>query len=551
MSFNDVAHCAVGTIQNSTAMATWKATYEQLSERDKHSPLEPAHLLELATSAYLIGKDRESFAALIRAHQGFVQQRDLARAGGVAAWIASILMNTGDAAQAAGWMARAARLLDESGKPCGERGYLVLLAARQAATSGNIADAESKFADAATIGERFGDVDLINLARQGLGRTLIERGDVKRGVALLDEVMVAVTAGEVSTIIAGIVYCSVLSACSDLFDIGRAREWTQALTRWCDTQPDMVPYRGECLVHRAEIISLQGVWADALHEALLACERLSTLPGHPALGAALYQVAELYRLRGELEKAEAAFRKTAESGRSPYPGLALLRLAQDRRDDAAAAIRRVLQEPRQRRARSRALSAATEILLACDDLASARQAANELDAIAQILATPFARALAAQALGAVLLAEGDCATALSTCRNAWTLWRELEVPYEAARTQVLIAQACRALDDKDSAEMELDAACRTFEQLGANLDLARVQARRVSARATAGLTLRELQVLRLVATGRTNRAIADGLGLSEKTVARHVANIFNKLNVSSRAAATAYAFEHRLVEPST
>ncbi len=534
-------------------MAGWKATYDELSERDKMSPLEPARLLELATSAYLIGKDRESFAVLIRAHHGFVQQRDLARAGGIAARIASILTNTGDAAQAAGWMARAARLFDENGEPCAERGYLLVPAGRQAFISGNIGEAEAKFAEAIQLGERFGDADLVNLARQGLGRTLIDRGEVERGVALLDEVMVAVTAGEVSTIISGIVYCSVLSACADMFDIGRAREWTQALSQWCDAQPDMVPYRGECLVHRAEIISLQGVWADALQEAQFACERLSALPGHPALGSALYQVADLYRLRGEIEKAEAAFRKTAESGRSPYPGLALLRLAQDRRDDAAAAIRRVLQETRQRRARSRVLSAAVQILLACDDIPSARRAAEELDAIAQTLTTPFARALAAQALGAVLLAEGDCATALSTCRQAWTLWRELGVPYEAARTQVLIAHACRGLDDNDSADMELTAACHTFEQLGAHADLSRIQARGASARASfsAGLTQRELQVLRLVATGRTNRAIAGGLGLSEKTVARHVANIFNKLNVSSRAAATAYAFEHRLVEPST
>jgi DNA-binding CsgD family transcriptional regulator len=533
-------------------VAGWKATYERLHDLDKVSPLEPADLVELATSAYLIGRDRESFSALTRAHQGFVQHRNLRRAGGIAAWIASILLSTGDAAQAAGWMARAARLLDESGEPGPERGYLLVTAARQSIVSGNVADAESKFAEAADIGERFGDVDLISLARQGRGRTLIELGDVERGVALLDEVMVSVTAGEVSTIVAGIVYCSVISACADLFDIGRAREWTQALTRWCDTQPEMVPYRGECLVHRAEIISLQGIWPDALHEALLACERLSEPPGQPAYGAALYQVAELHRLRGELEKAEAAYRRTADSGRSPYPGLALLRLAQGRLDDAVAAICRVLQEARQRRVRSRVLGAAVEIMLACDDISGARRAADEIDALAQTLATPFVQATAGKSRGAVLLAEGNPSAALSACRRAWTLWRELNVPYEAARTQVLIAHACRALHDRDCADLELAAACRTFQQLGATLDLARGQTSGVTPpRSATGLTRRELQVLRLVATGRTNRAIADELQLSEKTVARHVSNIFNKLDVSSRAAATAYAFEHRLVEPST
>ncbi len=532
-------------------MAGWKVIYEELSEIDKVSPLEPAKLLELATSAYLIGKDNESFAALVRAHQGFVQRRDLRQAGGIAARLASILLSTGDAAQSAGWMARAARLLDESGDPGVERGYFLLTAARQSLVAGHVAEAESQFAEAADIGQRFGDADLMNLARQGHGRVLIERGDVQHGVALLDEVMVAVTAGEVSTIIAGLIYCSVLSACADLFDIGRAREWTDALTRWCDSQPDMVPYRGECLVHRAEIISLQGVWPEALHEALLACERLSGPPGHPAFGAALYQVAELHRLRGELERAEAAYRRAAESGRSSNPGLALLRLAQGRRDDASAAIGRELQEARHRRTRSRLLSAGVEIMLACGDVGAARRSADELEALAHVLATPFARASAAQAIGAVCLAEGDPPAALSASRAAWALWHELDVPYEAARAQVLIAQSCRALHDRDSADLALEAARRTFQQLGARLDLTRLQASEPATDSTSGLTGRELQVLRLVATGRTNRAISEELGLSEKTVARHIANIFNKLDVASRAAATAYAFEHHLIQPTT
>jgi DNA-binding CsgD family transcriptional regulator len=259
-------------------------------------------------------------------------------------------------------------------------------------------------------------------------------------------------------------------------------------------------------------------------------------------------VAELHRLRGELEQAEAAYRRAAEAGRSPYPGLALLRLTQARRDDAAAAICRALQEARHRRGRSKLLSAAVEIMLACNDIGAARRAADELDELAQTLTTPFLRATAALARGAVLLAEGDPTAALSACRTAWKLWRELDVPYEAARTQVLMAEACRTLGDKDSAEIELAAACRTFQRLGARPDLSRLQR---SAEAAAGLTARELQVLRLVATGRTNRAIADDLGLSEKTVARHISNIFNKLDVSTRAAATAYAFEHNLIERST
>jgi DNA-binding CsgD family transcriptional regulator len=532
-------------------MSGWKATYQRLYELDKVSPLEPADLLDLATSAYLVGKESDCIAALVRAHQAFLQQRDLRRAGGIAARIALLLLNGGDTAQAAGWMGRSARLLDDSGESGSEHGHLLLAAARQSIMGGHVRDAEAKFAEAAAIGERFGDADLVSLARQGHGRTLIELGEIDRGVALLDEAMVAVTAGELSTIVAGVVYCSVISACFDLFDIGRAREWTEALSRWCDAQPEVATYRGECLVYRAEIISLQGVWPDALHEAQLACERLSTPAGQPALGAALYQLAELHRLRGELEHAEAAYRRSAESGRSPYPGLALLRLAQGRRDDAVASIGRMLQEVRQRRMRAKVLSAAVEIMTACGDAGAARGAADELDTIARTLATPFMRALAAKARGAVLLAEGDPTGALSACRTACTLWRELSVPYEIARAQVLIAEACRALNDSDSANLELESACRLFQQLGAKLELADLQPSRPASPSGTRLTSRELEVLRLVATGRTNRAIAGQLRLSEKTVARHLANIFNKLDVSSRAAATAYAFEHRLVGRST
>jgi len=527
------------------ALAGWRATYERLATLDAAAPLAPPQLLELAVAAYLVGKDSESIATLIRAHQAFVQGRELRQAGGVAAQLALIAMNTNDVAQAAGWMSRSARLLDECGGPCAERGHLLMAAARQSLMSGKVGDARAQFAEAAAIGEQFGDADLTNLSRQGLGRTLIELGDIDQGMALLDEVMVAVMAGEVSTIIAGIIYCSVLSACSDLFDLGRAREWTQALTRWCAAQPDMVPYRGECLVHRAQITSLQGVWPDALNEALLACERLSEPPGQPAFGAAQYQVAEVHRLRGELEPAEEGYRKAAEAGRSPYPGLALLRLAQGRRDDAAAAMTRVLQEARHRRVRARMLGAAAEIQLACGDVTGARRAADELTTLAEELKTAFLRAIAAEANGAVLLAEGEPMKSLSVCRTAWNLWRELEVPYEAARTQVTISRACRALGDNDSADLELSAARRSFAQLGAKVDLAR-PAGPGPPRRESGLTARELEVLRLVATGQTNRAIADHLGLSEKTVARHLSNIFNKLDVSSRAAATAYAFTHQL-----
>jgi DNA-binding NarL/FixJ family response regulator len=294
---------------------------------------------------------------------------------------------------------------------------------------------------------------------------------------------------------------------------------------------------------------LHGAWSDALGEAERACERLTTPPPKPGAGAAHYQRAELHRLRGELAKAEEAYRQASEAGRKPQPGLALLRLAQGDVDAAVAAIRRVVDETADRTGRSRVLGAYVELLVAANDLESARDAANELRTIAEALDAPFLRATAAHGRGAVLLAEGDAHRALAALREACDIWREMEAPYEEARTRMLIGVASRALGDTDTGELELDAARRLFQRLGAVTDLARVTELRGSgaAEGSGQLTAREREVLALIATGKTNRAIADALGLSEKTVARHVSNIFLKMDVTSRAAATAYAFTHKLV----
>lgn len=527
----------------------WGDAYAHLSAADREAPLGPFDLENLATAAYLTGRDDESIDILARAHQAFLGTGDTTRAARSAFWLASALIYRGDLARGGGWIARARRLLDEARHDCVERGYLLLPVALQSVADGDIVRAEATFAEAVAIGDRFGDADLVNLARQGHGRALIGLGETAGGVALLDEVMVAVTTGELSPRIAGIIYCSVISACFDMFDLRRAQEWTDALHRWCAAQPDLVPYRGHCLVHRTEILRLHGGWPDALDEAQRACERLGDPPGQPAVGSAFYQLGEIRRLRGEFSKAEDAYRQASASGRTPHPGLALLWLAQGRIDVAKAAVCRVMDEVRDRRTRSTLLSACVEILLASDDVPAARRAAEELSAIATTLGTPYLQALSAQAGGAVALAEGNPMAALTSLRRAWTTWRDIEVPYEAARVSVLIGLACRALGDADSGQMELDAARRVFVQLGAAPDAARVDALYGTAatRAAGGLTAREVQVLRLVASGMTNRAIAGELSISEKTVARHMSNIFTKLDLSSRAAATAYAFQHQLV----
>jgi DNA-binding CsgD family transcriptional regulator len=545
-----VAHSSSLLERGRTSFAgrRWREAYDLHSAADDETPLDISHHEHRSQSAFLAGLDAESTALLVRGHQACLAAGDRPRAARTAFFLGFSLLSKGDSAQAGGWLARAQRILDEEPTECVERGYLLVPEALRLIGEGDIARAESVLAEAVSIGERFAEADLVNLARQARGRALIRLGDTRRGVAMLDEVMVAVTAGEVSPIIAGVVYCSVISACLDIFDLRRAHEWTEALDHWCTTQPDLVPYRGLCMVHRAEILQRHGVWNDAIRQAQDAHERLVSA-GAPAAGAALYQIAEVHRLRGDADQAEEMYRLASEAGHTPHPGLALLRSAQRRHDAAKAAICRMMDEARAPRLRTHVLAAYVEILLACGDAAAARRGVGELSALASTLDTPLLRAMAAHADGAVLLAEDDARGALTSLQKAWRLSTELAMPYDAARTRVLISCACAQLGDADSARMELDAARRVFEQLGAAPDLAALDASAAAGSPVSDptLTAREIQVLQLVASGRTNRAIAQELAISEKTVARHIANIFTKLDLSSRAAATAYAFQHRLV----
>jgi DNA-binding CsgD family transcriptional regulator len=523
------------------ARRAWPDAHDALGRAHERAPLDAPDLELLAMAAVMLGRDDDSIAWLERAHQRHLEDGERLRAVRCAAWIGLDLASRGQIGPASGWLGRAQRLVEPEGD-CAERGWLLLPDVFRHEATGDFAAAAAVAEEAVRISERFDDRDLFALAVQAQGAMRIKTGQVREGLALLDEGMVAVTAEELLPVVTGIVYCGVILACHEVYEVRRAREWTRALEDWWALQPEMVAFTGRCLVHRAEILQLDGSWQDALEEARSAGERF-VQTRNPAAGLARYRQGELLRLQGEFAGAEEAYREASSFGWEPQPGLAQLRLAQRRIDVAASAIRRAEAATTAALDRARLLPAFVEIMLAAGEIESAHRACLELEAIATGYESAMLSAIVAHARGMVHLAEGEPREALVSFRTAGETWHALDAPYEIARTRALVGDACRMLGDEEASALEHDAARTIFERLGARPDLARFKA----APSGHGLSRRELEVLRLVAAGRTNREIAASLVISEHTVARHVQNIFAKLGVSSRSAATAFAFEHDLV----
>ena len=541
---SDEGHAARG--RAAADRGDWDEAFAAFSAADAMSRLVADDLQVWATAAYLVGHVDSAVDADARAHQLHLDQGDLQSAVRCGFWAAFKLINRDEMAQAGGWLARCARIVEELPPESAERGYLLVSEAFQlAAVEQRWVDAHAVAVRVVEIGRKASDQDLVALGLNVAGRSLIGAGRADEGMALLDEAMVAVVSGELSPMVAGTVYCSLIEACEEIAEWRRAREWTDALTRWCDRQQGIVTFTGQCLTHRAHVLRLRGEFQAAAEAAHLAWKRFAGAADERLSGGALYESGEVHRIGGDLVRAQEAYRQAGDQGHDPQPGLALLRLAQGRTDAAAASMRRLDAEWTSPIARIRLLPAYVEVMLAAGDESAARSAATELAELAATYRTVALRADADGARGAVLLASGDIEAALVSLRRAVEGWRSLDAPYETARTRVLIARACRALGDRDTATLELDAALRVLTELGASVD--DVDLSIAPEHDRHGLTPRELEVLRLVATGMTNQAIADELHVAVKTVDRHVANFMTKLGVPTRTAATAFAYEHGLL----
>lgn len=536
----------------------WLDVFETLSARDRDAGLAPGDLELLATAAFLLGRGQECRQARLRAYQLYLHKGKVRRAARCAARIGLEQLGAGEVAEAAGclpvsvsacsaWATQAATLLEgESEGP--EHGFVLVPAAyERLVMAGDAASAAEVAARAVALGRRFGDADLLALAFTVEGRALVRSAQVPDGMALLDEAVALVVAGEVSPPVAGLALSAAIDAGDEAFELARWDEWTDALARWCDRQQGLVAFRCRSLAAQAAVERRHGRWDATLELAERACERAFAGLDPMAAAAARYEQGEVSRLRGDLPAAAVAYRQAGTLGLDPQPGMARLRLSEGDTAAAVSMLDRALGEAQTPLERARMLPARVELLLAIGEPAAAAEAAGELELIARAHATPVLEATARQAGAAAALAAGDASAALASTRQACRVWRHFGLAYEEAQARVLIAACCRTLGDDATAALELEAACDILAGLGAKPALAQARpALAPACRSTYGLTRRELEVLELLASGLTNRTIAERLHVTTRTVDTHVSRILTKLGVSTRAAATAFAHRHGL-----
>jgi ATP/maltotriose-dependent transcriptional regulator MalT len=521
----------------------WEKAFEAFAHADEgEEALDEPDLRLYGMTAYLLGRVDRAVDVLARAYQLSIDANRPEDAAIYGFWVIFILLGRGEVARAGGWIGRCSSLLEQLSEEALPHAYMNCLHAfRAVAVDREYARAHLLAEDAIAGARSHQDRDLLALALNIDGRALIRVGRVGEGMERLDEAMVELVSGGLTATVAGTVYCSMIDACEEIHEVQRAREWTDALSDWCDRQNGMLTFNGQCLTHRATILRQHGRWKEAVAEAERARDRFVGAADEQATGRALYEIGEIHRLRGDHAAAEEAYQRAGSWGHDPQPGLALLRLAQGRTEAAVATMRRLVGEATDPLDRIRQLPAYVEVMVAAGEIDEATTGTRELTELAGVYGTVALRAQADHAAGTVALAADETERALIPLRRACRNWQELRSPYEEARTRTLLAEACEAIGDADGAHLERTAAARLFEQLGIDPE------RGVSTAPDHGLSPRELEVLRLVATGMTNQEIADELILAVKTIDRHVGSILAKLGVPTRTAATAYAYQHGLV----
>lgn len=486
------------------------AAYDDLTELRRSGGLDTEGLYALGDAAWWLGLIRETIEICEECHERFVAEGRVDRAAMVALETGFHWMMRGDPEVGSGWLSRARRLLE--GQPTGAaHGWLLWMDAQMRLEAG---DAEGARAGALDLQRLAGELDepvlgCFGLALQGV--MAVRGGDIARGFELLDEAMLPVLAGRIGPGEAGNLYCTMIAICTDLGDVARARRWTEATERWCDRFSSAVMFTGICRIHRAQLLRVQGDLDAAELAASEACAELADL-NVEVVGEGNYEMGEARRIRGDLAGAATAYDAAESLGRVPEPGRSLLLLAEGRIDEADASIRTALAEQGDPFPRARLLAAQVQICCARGDYAAADAATAELESIARTYDSPGFRAWAAIARGAVLVGSGSPAAAVTPLRAAVTTCRAMGATYDEGIARGLLEQAVSPQDAP-------------------------------GAEPPGGLTAREWEILSAVAEGLSNRQVAARLVISEKTVARHLANVFAKLGVSSRTAAAAWAHQ--------
>lgn len=498
-----------------------------------------------ATACWWLGLADENLRLSADLHRMLLHDHDVAGAAKVALEIGFTESLRGREEVGMPWIARARRLFDQV-PDAPQRGLLMVVEADLAANAGDLATADDLAHRALELGERHDDATLVALGLFVCGLLAFRRGRTREALDRLDEAMLPVQAGDVQPEWAGNLYCRMMQLCHELADLSRARRWNALADRWCRGYAPAVLFTGICRVHRVQVMQAQGQWEEAEIEARRAADDLVDLDLVPA-AEAYYRLGEVHRLRGSLDQAESAYRRAHELGRDPLPGLALLHLCRGRGHIATSVLEAALEVERAPLRRAPLLAAHAEVALATDRGDIAAVCVEELGSIAEQYASQGWRSAARRWHGAVLLQQGRCAESMPVLREARAWYQRMDAPYDVARVQVDLAAAAEGLGDDDTARRERAGAEATFESLHAERDLGRLRAQQRHRSNPGGLSAREVEVLAVIAGGITNREAAAQLGISERTVGRHLANAYLKTGVSSRTAAVAWARDHGLL----